>query len=537
VPATDPARLVGEPRRMEGNPSPGGTVRILPSVITTAAALVLTVTTTSAAQATRDVTGKVTQAGTNAPLSDATVGILGSPVGVRTNERGEYRMRVPEGDVTLLVRAIGYKRSQRALPAGQSTADFSLEKDVLQLEGVTVTGTATTIEKKNAATAVTTVSAEQLTRAPSVSIENALQGKVVGAQISLNNGAPGGGAQVQIRGASSLIGNIQPLFVVDGVVVSNSVRSSRQAVATGSLNSAEENGTNRLADINPNDIESIEVLKSAAASAMYGSQATNGVVLITTKRGKTGAPKFSLTQRAGTYQALRLRDSRQFETLDEVLNVGAVKGNPEAQTAARAVCTPNCPHYDYQNELFGETRPSYETVANFTGGMANTRYFMSGFNRFEGGTARNTDAKRQSLRANADQSIGSKVTVGLNANVVRSFSQRGVSNNDNTFSSPVYAFGYTPGILNLQRKDNTGAYLMNPFPPGGLKAASNPFQTFDLMRTNEDVYRIISGGRLNYSAWTGEKGSLQLNASGGVDRLSSENNLNDPTEQQFVRRG
>ena len=513
-------------------------MRILPSVFTTAATLLLTVASTGAAQATRDVTGKVTQAGTNAPLADATVGVLGSPGGVRTNERGEYRLRVPATqDVTLLVRAIGFRRGGAAVGRNQNTADFALEKDVLQLEGVTVTGTATTIEKKNAATAVTTVSAEQLTRAPSVSIENALQGKVVGAQISMNNGAPGGGAQVQIRGASSLIGNIQPLFVVDGVVVSNSIRRNRQADATGSLNGNEENGTNRLADINPNDIESIEVLKSAAASAMYGSQATNGVVLITTKRGKAGAPKFTLTQRGGTYQAIRLRDSRRFETLDEVLGVGAVKGNPDAQAIARQVCAPSCPHFDYQNELFGETRPSYETVANFSGGVGNTRYFVSGFNRMEAGTAMNTDAKRQSLRANVDQNIGPRITVGLNANLLRSFSQRGVSNNDNTFSSPVYAFGYTPGILDLQHKDKTGSYLLNPFPPGGIKGASNPFQTFDLMRTNEDVYRMIAGGRANYAVWTGASGALQLNASGGVDRFSSENYVYAPTELQFQRPG
>jgi TonB-linked SusC/RagA family outer membrane protein len=512
-------------------------VRILPSVFSTAAALLLTVASTSAAQATREVTGKVTQAGSSVPLSDATVGILGSPVGVRTNERGEYRIRVPQSDVTLLVRAIGFKRGGARVTATQSTADFALEKDVLQLEGVTVTGSSTTIEKKNAATAVSTVNAEELSRAPAASLESALQGKVVGTSINMNNGAPGGGGQVQIRGASSLIGNIQPLFVVDGVVISNTTRRNRQADATGSLNGNEENGTNRLADINPNDIESIEVLKSAAASAMYGSQATNGVVLITTKRGKAGAPKFNLTQRGGAYAASRLRDSRRFETLDEVLAVGSVKGNPDASAAARAVCTPNCPHYDYQGELFGETKASYETVANFTGGIANTRYFVSGFNRYEGGTAMNTDAKRQSLRANVDQSIGSKITVGLNANVLRSFSQRGVSNNDNTFSSPVYAFGYTPGIIDLQKRDATGSYMLNPFPPGGLKAASNPFQTFDLMRTNEDVYRMIAGGRMNYAAWTGNKGSLQVNASGGVDRFSSENYVFAPTELQFQRPG
>jgi TonB-linked SusC/RagA family outer membrane protein len=489
------------------------------------------------AQATREITGKVTQAGTNAPLADATVGVMGSPAGVRTNDRGEYRIRVPQEDVTLLVRAIGYKRGQVRVTTGQSTADFSLEKDVLQLEGVTVTGTATTIEKKNAATSVSTVSAEELTRAPAQSLENALQGKVVGASINMNNGAPGGGAQVQIRGASSLIGNTQPLFVVDGVVVSNSVRSTRQAVATGSLNSGEENGTNRLADINPNDIESIEVLKSTAAAAMYGSQATNGVVLITTKRGKAGAPKFNVTARGGTYQAIRLKDSRHFETLDELLKVGATAGNPDAQAAARSVCTPNCPHYDYQKQMFGETNPSYETVGSLTGGVANTRYFVSGFNRFEAGTANNTDAKRQSLRANVDQNVGSKITVGLNANMLRSFSQRGVSNNDNTFSSPSYAFGYTPAVLDLKDKNSQGNYLFNPFPPGGVKAASNPFQTYDLMRTDEDVYRIIGGGRANYSAWTGAKGSLQLTASGGVDRFSSENYVYAPTSLQFQSPG
>jgi len=117
------------------------------------------------AQATREITGKVVQTGSNTPLADATVGVVGSPAGVRTNANGEYRIRVPQTDVTLLVRAIGFKRGGARVVATQATADFALEKDVLQLEGVTVTGTATTIEKKNAATSVSSVSAEDLTRA------------------------------------------------------------------------------------------------------------------------------------------------------------------------------------------------------------------------------------------------------------------------------------------------------------------------------------------------------------------------------------
>src|SRR6185312_17194646 len=143
----------------------------------------------------------------------------------------------------------------------QTTANFELEKDVLQLDAITVTGAATTVERRNATSSVSQVSADQLQRVPAVSIESALQGKVIGASINMNNGAPGGGGQIQIRGASSLIGRIEPLIIVDGVSISNAQRSNRMAVVTGSLNAAEENSTNRLADLNPADIESIEVLK------------------------------------------------------------------------------------------------------------------------------------------------------------------------------------------------------------------------------------------------------------------------------------
>src|SRR5215813_12012156 len=131
-----------------------------------------------AAQA-REITGKVTQVGTATPITEATIGILGAQLGVRTNERGEYRIRVPSGDVQLLVRAIGFKRQTERVAAAQATVDFSLEKDVLQLEGVTVTGQATTVDKRNASTAIASVSAEELISVPAKSIEGNLAGKIV----------------------------------------------------------------------------------------------------------------------------------------------------------------------------------------------------------------------------------------------------------------------------------------------------------------------------------------------------------------------
>lgn len=506
------------------------------SVVPLLAALL--VSGTARAQATREVTGRVTQAGSATPLSDATVGVVGQPAGVRTNANGEYRLRVPTGDVTLIVRSIGFKRVEQRVPAGQTTANFSLEKDVLQLEGVTVTGAATTVEKRNAATAVSTVSSEELARVPAPSIESAMQGKVIGASINMNNGAPGGGGQVQIRGASSLIGRIDPLFIVDGVIVSNAVRSNQQSFITGSLNAGEENGTNRLSDINSNEIENIEILKGAAASAIYGSQATNGVVIITTKRGKSGAPRFNLTSRVGTNALIESKGSRNFETLDELMTVGNVADNPDAVALAQEVCTPNCPHYDYVKELYSRKDAQYEVVGNLTGGVSTgTRYFVSGTHKYEPGTAMNTDSKNQSLRANLDQAIGSRLTASMSANMLRKFSQRGIANNDNSFSSPLYNFGYTPAVYPFWKKDTEGNYRFDPFPPGGIKAASNPFQTFDLLRNNEEVHRMITSGRVNYTAFSNGSNTVTITGTGGMDWFSNESYQLAPPQLQSQQLG
>ncbi|MGI8401577.1 MAG: SusC/RagA family TonB-linked outer membrane protein [Gemmatimonadaceae bacterium] len=484
----------------------------------------------------RDVSGRVTIAGTGQPLPDAVVAVAGQSVGTRTNERGEFRLRIPGGDVTIFARAVGYKRETKTIPSGAGSADFALDKDVLELEGVIVTGQATGLERKNAATAVAVVSSEALARVPAASLESALQGKVIGASINMNNGAPGGGGQIQIRGASSLIGRIDPLIIVDGVAISNATRSNQQSLITGSLNKGEENGTNRLADLNPSDIESVEVLKSAAASAIYGSQATNGVVIITTKRGQSGSPRFNFTQRVGTSQLIRNRGTRHFQNLDQALS--EIGDNPEGIATATSTCTAtSCPYYDYIGELYGRKDPSYESVMSLSGGVAGTRYYASGSDKQESGIAMGTGARRQSLRANIDQTVGQRVTISLGSNLLRSFSQRGISNNDNAFSSPLYGFAYTPAILDLRQRDELGQYVLNPFAGGGTLGGSNPFQTFDLMQNNEDVYRLIFSGKANWAAYSGERSNLNLSLQGGADRYSNENYIRAPQELQFQRAG
>ncbi len=475
---------------------------------------------------TRDISGKVTQAVVGTPIADVTVSIVGQQVGVRTNERGEFRMRVPSGEVVVLARQLGFKRQTIRLGASESTANFVLEKDVLQLEGVTVTGQATTTDRRVAATAVATVAGPELNRVPARSIESNLAGKVAGARMFENSGAPGGGAQIQIRGATSVLASGDPLYVVDGVIISNaglSSGSSSVTRASGSTGSSQDQVVNRLADLNPNDVENIEVLKSAAATAIYGSRATNGVVVITTKRGKQGKSTWNVVQRMGTQQAQRLLGHRSYANYEEVKPfVGGAYGD----SVARAACgTGACPSFDWQQELYGRTAPSWETLLSSAGGANNTRYFISLNDRQESGIAVNTGARRTGGRINLDQTIGTKLTASAGLDVTRNRFQRGFGNNDNAGVSPIYSLAYNPAIIDLQAKDASGRYVQMPFYTSNTRpglGTSNPFEVFNFADNVESVWRQAGNVRVAYTALSTTKNSVQLSYLAGVDRFQQE---------------
>src|SRR2546421_2377123 len=300
--------------------------RMSKHVVFAAAVLALSLPPVPARAQGREVTGRVTRAVGGVPVALATISEVGSQSVAQSAADGTFRITVAPGDVRLLVRAIGYQKKEVTVNAGESNVVVALAEDPFKLEAVVVTGQGTTLERRNATTAVSQVSNDELTRAPAQSLEQAMQGKVAGAAISMNSGAPGGGAQVQIRGVTSILGNGQPLFVMDGVIISNDAISDGANSVTGAGNRSLATGiggtqdalVNRLADLNPAEIESIEILKSAAATAMYGSRATNGVVIIRTKRGAGGAPRFHLTSRVGRSTPYRLLGTRQFETVAKV---------------------------------------------------------------------------------------------------------------------------------------------------------------------------------------------------------------------------
>jgi TonB-linked SusC/RagA family outer membrane protein len=492
----------------------------------------------------REITGKVFNTTTREAVPYATIAVVGGIQAAQGNPQGEFRIVAPAGAVTLSARAIGFKRGQVRVPENETSVEFALERDVLRLEAVVVTGQATTGESRNSASPVRSISSDQLSQVPAQSPEQALQGKVPGALINMNSGAPGGGGQMQIRGVTTILGNGQPLYVVDGVVISNEqvqpgtnsiTAAGNRNVSTG-IASNQDNGTNRLSDFVTSDMESVQVLEGAAASVLYGSRATNGVVIITTKRGRPGETQFHITQRFGRYDAIRLPGSRIFPNKAAAFSAVYYNVQDSARTKKlvdSAYALNANPFFDYQGALYGQHSLSYETALTVGGGSEGARYFLSGGVKKDYGTMINTSAQRQSLRLNTDFTLGSRVTLGVGAAVMRSINDRGLSNNDNTFTSPYYAFAYTPAILDLQHPDANGNYPQNPFPGGGGNQASNPFQTMASLTNREDIWRQFASANLKWTAFTSERHRLELSVTGGIDHFNEDNQVYSPNFLQY----
>jgi TonB-dependent starch-binding outer membrane protein SusC len=491
----------------------------------------------------REITGQVVRTAGESPIPDATIIEVGGQGTAHSGPDGRFRINVLAGEVHLLVRAIGFQRKDVQVNPGVNSVTVRLDQDPFRLEEVVVTGQTTTLEKRSATTAIAKVASDELTNAPSQALEQALQGKVLGATISMNSGAPGGGGQVQIRGVTSILGQGQPLFVVDGVIISNDAFSVGANSVTGAgargtaagIGGSQDALVNRLADLNPAEIESIEVLKSAASTAIYGSRATNGVVVIRTKRGAPGAPSFNAIGRIGSSRAFRLSGTRQFTTVQQVLDIPY--GNGLSGQAVLDQLYPsgliNTPTHDYQKEFYDNHQPSYELGGSFSGGSQGTQYYVNFTSRGENGTAPNTKAELQALRTNYDQSFANgkfKFNVGLN--VTRNSLHRGLSNNDNTCTSPIYCFGYTPGVITLDSITSSGLYVRNPFNGGGANA-SNPFETFTYLRTLDQTFRQIGNMTGTWAALSKAQHQVSLTLTGGFDRAQVSGDIFSPSFLQY----
>ena len=465
------------------------------------------------------ISGTVTDAASNDILIGVSVVVQGTTIGTITDFNGNYELEVPDQQRTLMFSFVGFRTQELEIPAGTTTLNVAMSEDILGLDEVVITGVATSVKRTNLANAVGTVSADDLIPAPAQTLERALNGKMAGLYISQNTGAPGGGINVNLRGTSTITGDTQPLYVIDGVIMDNTaIQSGLDLVtaATGAGSSRPQGQpTNRIADINPNDIESIEVLKGASAAAIYGSKATNGVVIITTKQGAPGETRVNITQQLGVSTILNKIGIREFTA-----------ETAEAELAGGAALLAENGNIDYEELIYGEEGMISETAVSISGGNQNTRFFVSGLALDEEGIIRNTGYQKYSGKVNLEHRLNNRLTVNAYTTIVRSESDRSITGNENQGSTTLgFAQVFTYPFIDLSADEN------GVFPDG--PAGSNPLQTIELLTNNELVNRAIGTGRVNWNLVRTDNQLFDLSFQGGADFYSAEHQVVSPPELQF----
>lgn len=470
------------------------------------------------------VSGKIVNAkGEGIPF--ATVVEESTSNGTITDDNGNFQLKVSKLPTILITSFVGFEAKKQQITSATDIR-ITLQEESVGLDEVVISGLASTVKRRNLANTVATVSASELTgvTAPQT-LDGALAGKFAGALVTANSGAPGGGMSIKLRGITSIFGNSQPLYIIDGVYLDNSSISSAglNAVskASGGGNaSSQDNATNRIADINPNDIENIEILKGASASAIYGSRGAAGVIIITTKKGKSGDTKINFSQSIGFNEAINLQGQRNWteELAESEFGAGALFSAAKAAGTLR----------DYEKEVFGEKGFISNTNISMSGGSEKTSFFAGLTRNQEDGIVKRTGYDKSSIRLNLDHKFTDDIKFSLTTNYINSSADRGFFNNDNTGTTIGVALTATrPWDFLLP--DENGNYPDHP------NNSSNPLQTRDLMTNNERTQRFITGGTVDVNLYRSEKSDLKFIAKAGVDHYTLTAKVIFPKELQFQR--
>ncbi len=489
-------------------------------------ALQLLLVSTIAFAQDRTVTGKVTSV-QGEGLPGVSVVVKGQQVGTFTDVEGAYKLNIPAEAKFLVFSFVGYKPQEVEI-GSQSNIDVKLAEETRQLDEVVVTGLATSVKRSNLANNISTVSSKELTGTTTPqTLDGALYGKFTGANIVANSGAPGGGISMKLRGITTITGSSEPLYIVDGIYIDNSSISSgtntvSQASVGGGQASNQDNPSNRIADLNPEDIESIEILKGASAAAIYGARANAGVVIITTKKGKKGKTSINFTQDFGMASALRFLGYRSFN--DDIVRNQFGASELTLYQAAKS----SGKIYDYEKEIYGNIGFLRNTGLNIQGGNDKTSFFISGNVRSEGGIVKNTGFDRNVLRANIDHKFSDFVDIGVTSTYTNSYASRSITNNDNNGVSLGVALSSTVPWANLFA-DANGNFPDNPY------SASNPLHTVAASKNQENTNRILTGGTVNFNFIRRNDMSLKLTLRGGVDYYNNETYAYFPENSQIMR--
>src|SRR5213594_1095281 len=462
------------------------------------------------------VTGRVTDSLSGQGIAVATITVVGTGLSARSGEDGRYRITdVPLGEHTVRVVRIGYGSATKpvtVLPDQEATVDFALTLQATQLEEVVAIGYGTT-ERRELTGAVSSVTAEQVASAPVTSVDQALLGRAAGVQVVTSSGQPGAGTMVRIRGGNSISAGNDPLYVVDGVPLTTNLEDG----TPGTLLGEGMRGLNPISALNPDDIESIEVLKDASAGAIYGARAANGVVLITTKHGRAGQNSVSFGSYYGIQQVRRtlpVLDAAQFAQMVNAayLNVGQPAFYTPAEIAGFGQGT------DWQGAIF-RTAPMRSYDLSMSGGDANTKYYVSGGLLQNDGVVIGSDLSRGSFRLNLDRNISSKFRVGNRLSLSRSHAH--VLPNGGAASVMLDALTAPP---TLPVTVTGGEYFTGVNPLTG-RPFPNPVATANVITNEERDNRVIGNVFAEYDIRSG----LTFRSTVGADFLNSVQDYYSPS--------
>lgn len=445
----------------------------------------------------RIVTGKITTADDGSPLPGVNVLIKGTSTGSISDVDGNYKISVPNDQAVLVFSFIGYK-PQEITVGVQATINVILEVDAKQLSEVVVTAFGIQQERKSLGYAVQEVSNKDLLKGQDANLVNGLRGQLSGVMIQNSSGSPGAGANIIIRGITSMSpgANNQPLFVIDGIPVSNETNAGNTQPSAGSnavAGSSEQfSATNRIADLNPNDIESISVLKGPSASALYGLRAANGVIIITTKKGSAGKATVNYNVSYGIDQVNKIPE-RQTIYREGIQGRVRLLANQSLDPTRFQDFGPKYPlgANVYDNfESIWRTGYSVNNNLSVSGGNDKTTYYSSFSHLYQEGVAPNSDWQRLTFSLKGSTKITDKLRVDGSANYTKSGGVRANGGDKSILS----ALNYHSSTFDVNDYKN---------PNGTQKSYAgtiidNPRYLAEVSTLTDDVNRLVGYLGLNY---------------------------------------
>eukprot|EP01093_Parvamoeba_rugata_P015061 TRINITY_DN5144_c0_g1_i1.p1 TRINITY_DN5144_c0_g1~~TRINITY_DN5144_c0_g1_i1.p1 ORF type:complete len:612 (+),score=141.54 TRINITY_DN5144_c0_g1_i1:1993-3828(+) len=414
----------------------------------------------------KTITGKVLD-DTGNPLMGATVQIKGANIGVATDFDGNFSLTVPENTTTIVISYLGFATQEIDI-TDTTTVEVKMIADSAALDEIVIIGYGSE-QKSLLSDAVSSIKSSSVKDLPIPSVDGLLQGQAAGVQVQQNSGTPGGEMSVRIRGLSSISGSNQPLYIIDGIPVTSG--------DFGRIGYSGQ-GASALSDLNPSDIESISVLKDASATAIYGARGSNGIVLITTKRGKEQKSVVSVNVYSGVQQAWNKLDMLNAREWMEYRNdlAGTTVFTPE-DIANNTIDT------DWQDVIFRTASiNSYEASAR--GGSEKTQYFISGTYLEQEGILIGTDYQRVNARVNVDHQLSDKVKIGTSIGLTHAKTNRVES--DQTLHGPLPNGISTPAIYSVYNED--GSYNQSGPYSNAVSIANEAINQNFSYRTNSNVY-------------------------------------------------